>query len=138
MGLSFEHTQLILKHTQKYVLCVIANFLFSGLIIVIKVSIEKGCSRYVLLSYGLALGALTTGVLALPHERFPSIFSLLLMALSYYLGTNLLFLHFLFPYKIFSCLSVYLGGWGWILNVSVENTNSSWKYQMMPIELQDF
>ena len=81
MGLSFEHTQLILKHTQKYVLCVIANFLFSGLIIVIKVSIEKGCSRYVLLSYGEGFGALTTGDLALLYERFPSIFSLLLIAL---------------------------------------------------------
>ena len=138
MGLSFEHTQLILKHTQKYVLCVIANFLFSGLIIVIKVSIEKGCSCYVLLSYGEGFGALTTGDLALLYERFPSIFSLLLIALSYYLGTNLLFLHFLFPYKIFSCLSVHLGGWGWIPDVSIGNTNSSWKYQMMPMELQDF
>ena len=69
---------------KSYILCVIANLLFSGLIIVIKVSIEKGCSRYVLLSYGQAFGALTTGVLALLYERFPSIFSLLLMALSYY------------------------------------------------------
>ncbi|KAK7850966.1 wat1-related protein [Quercus suber] len=59
-----------------------------------NVSIEKGCSRYVLLSYGQAFGAPTTGVLALLCERFPSIFSLLLMALSYYLGTNILFLHF--------------------------------------------
>ena len=122
---------------KSYILCVIANLLFSGLIIVIKVSIEKGCSRYVLLSYGQAFGALTTGVLALLYERFPSIFSLLLLALSYYLGTNLLLLHFLFPYKIFSCLSVYLGGQGWIPNVSVENTNSNWKYRMMPIQLQD-
>ena len=95
-----------------YILCVIANLLFSGLIIVIKVSIEKGCSRYVLLSYGEGFGALTMGDLALLYERFPSIFSLLLIALSYYLGTNLLFLHFLFPYKVFSCSSVYLGGWG--------------------------
>ncbi|KAK7860425.1 hypothetical protein CFP56_039709 [Quercus suber] len=67
-----------------YILCVIANLLFSGLIVVIKVSIEKGCSRYVLLSYGQAFGALTTGVLALLYERFPSILSLLIMALSYY------------------------------------------------------
>ena len=66
-----------------YILCVIANLLLwidhshQGLY-------RERCSRYVLLSYGQAFGALTTGVLALLYERFPSTFSLFLMALSYY------------------------------------------------------
>ncbi|XP_030962991.1 WAT1-related protein At5g07050-like [Quercus lobata] len=52
-----------------YILCIIANFFFAGLIIVVKVSLEKGFSRYVLVPYGQAFGALTTGVLALLYER---------------------------------------------------------------------
>ncbi|XP_075646514.1 WAT1-related protein At5g07050-like [Castanea sativa] len=52
-----------------YILCIIANFFFAGLIIVVKVSLEKGISRYVLVPYGQAFGALTTGVLALLYER---------------------------------------------------------------------
>ncbi|KAK7850964.1 hypothetical protein CFP56_043331 [Quercus suber] len=61
-----------------YILCIITNFFLAGLIIVVKVSLEKGFSRYVLVPYGQAFGALTTGVLALLYERFPSNFSLLL------------------------------------------------------------
>ncbi|XP_030962990.1 WAT1-related protein At5g07050-like [Quercus lobata] len=52
-----------------YILCIITNFFVAGLIIVVKVSLEKGFSRYVLVPYGQAFGALTTGVLALLYER---------------------------------------------------------------------
>lgn len=52
-----------------YILCVISNFLLAGLIIVTKVSLEKGFSPYVLVPYSQAFGALTTGVLALLFER---------------------------------------------------------------------
>ena len=67
-----------------YILCIIANFFFAGLIIVVKVSLDRGFSPYVLVPYGQAFGALTTGVLALLYERFPSNFSLLLAVISYY------------------------------------------------------
>ena len=67
-----------------YILCIIANFFVAGLIIVVKVSLEKGFSRYVLVPYGQAFGALTTGVLALLYERFPFNFSFLLSVISYY------------------------------------------------------
>ena len=67
-----------------YILCIIANFFVAGLIIVVKVTLEKGFSRYVLVPYGQAFGALTTGVLALLYERFPSNFSFLLAVISYY------------------------------------------------------
>nr|POF19157.1 wat1-related protein [Quercus suber] len=52
-----------------YILCIIANFFFAGLIIVVKVSLDRGFSPYVLVPYGQAFGALTTGVLALLYER---------------------------------------------------------------------
>ena len=67
-----------------YILCIISNFFFAGLIIVVKVSLDRGFSPYVLVPYGQALGALTTGVLALLYERFPSNFSFLLSVISYY------------------------------------------------------
>ena len=67
-----------------YILCIIANFFFAGLIIVVKVSLDRGFSPYVLVPYGQAFGALTTGVLALLYERFPSNFSFLLSVISYY------------------------------------------------------
>ena len=67
-----------------YILCIIANFFFAGLIIVVKVSLDRGFSPYVLVPYGQAFGALTTGVLALLYERFPSNFPLLLTVVSYY------------------------------------------------------
>uniref|UniRef100_A0A7N2LI95 WAT1-related protein n=1 Tax=Quercus lobata TaxID=97700 RepID=A0A7N2LI95_QUELO len=52
-----------------YILCIIANFFFAGLIIVVKVSLDRGFSPYVLVPYGQAFGALTTGFLALLYER---------------------------------------------------------------------
>ena len=67
-----------------YILCIIANFFFAGLIIVVKVSLDRGFNKYVLVPYGQAFGALTTGVLALLYERFPSNFPLLLTVVSYY------------------------------------------------------
>ena len=81
-----------------YILCIIANFFFAGLIIVVKVSLEKGFSRYVLVPYGQAFGALTTGVLALLYERFPSNFSLPLAVISYYYWRQSSFCFFLIKY----------------------------------------
>ena len=75
-----------------YILCIIVNFFLAGLIIVVKVSLEKGFSRYVLVPYGQAFGALTTGVLALLYERFPSNFSLFWRSFLIIIGTNLLLL----------------------------------------------
>ena len=78
-----------------YILCVISNFLLAGLIIVTKVSLDKGFSPYVLVPYSQAFGALTTGVLALLFERFLSIFPLFYSSFLIILGTNLLLHQFL-------------------------------------------
>ncbi|CAB4274005.1 unnamed protein product [Prunus armeniaca] len=54
--------------SKPYVLCIFANICFAGFPVVIKVSLDKGMSCYVLVVYGHAFGTLATALLALLFE----------------------------------------------------------------------
>lgn len=61
--------------SKPYILCIFANICFAGFPVVIKVSLDKGMSCYVLVVYGHAFGTLATALLALLFERSVSFHS---------------------------------------------------------------
>ncbi|KAK4594140.1 hypothetical protein RGQ29_017998 [Quercus rubra] len=52
-----------------YIYCIFANVCLAGFNIISKIYLNKGMSLYVLVTYGQAIGALTTALLAFLFER---------------------------------------------------------------------
>ncbi|PON56460.1 Plant-drug/metabolite exporter [Parasponia andersonii] len=61
--------QKLIQESIPYVLCLFCNVCAAGYYMVSKVSLNKGLSRYVLVTYGYAFGTLATALLAFLFER---------------------------------------------------------------------
>ncbi|KAM6548664.1 hypothetical protein CsatB_020340 [Cannabis sativa] len=59
----------IIVESIPYIICVLCSFSGAGYFLVSKVSLNKGMSRYVLVTYGFAIGTLSTALLAYLFER---------------------------------------------------------------------
>ena len=58
-----------------YIYCIFANVCLAGFNIISKIYLNKGMSLYVLVTYGQAIGALTTALLAFLFERLYTLLS---------------------------------------------------------------
>ena len=65
-----------------YIYCIFANVCLAGFNIISKIYLNKGMSLYVLVTYGQAIGALTTALLAFLFER---LYTLLSFSVFFYL-----------------------------------------------------
>ncbi|XP_062104801.1 WAT1-related protein At5g07050-like isoform X1 [Humulus lupulus] len=61
--------RVILEESIPYLICLLCSFSGAGYFLVSKVSLNKGMSRYVLVTYGFAIGTLSTALLAYLFER---------------------------------------------------------------------
>ena len=70
-GIGNSKQEKLCEKLKPYIYCIFANVCPAGFNITSKVSLNKGMSRYVLVTYGHAIGTIATALLAFLFERLP-------------------------------------------------------------------
>ena len=81
-GIGNSKQEKLCEKLKPYIYCIFANVCPAGFNITSKVSLNKGMSRYVLVTYGHAIGTIATALLAFLFER---LYTLLSFSVFFYL-----------------------------------------------------